>query len=384
MAGFLAIAGTVIYRHRTASPTRLGKTASAPPPPMISTATSRKGDIGIYVKALGTVVPLNTISVRSRVDGELLKVYFQEGQLVHRGDALAEIDPTPLQAALTQYEGQLARDTALLENARIDLGRYQEALAKNAIPKQQLDTQLATVHQFEGTVKLDQGQVDNARVQLGYCHLTAPIEGRVGLRLIDVGNIVHANDTNPLVVITELQPIAVVFNVAEDFLPHILQQVRAGRKLVVDAFDRGQRRKLATGTLETLDNQIDTSTGTIKLKAIFPNEDEALFPNQFVNARLLADELHDATLVPNGVIQRNAQSAFVYVLKAGQTVAMQAITIRTSDGDVSAVDGLAPGAVIAADNFNRLTEGAKVTLRSDMEGAKPGAKPAQGKPNRAS
>ncbi len=273
---------------------------------MIATSAAQKGDIGIYVNALGVVTPINTVMVKSRVDGQLMSVNYVEGQMLHAGDSLVEIDPRPYQAQLTQVEGQLARDQALLENARVDLERYQIANSKNAIPKQQLDTQVATVHQYEGTVKLDQGQVDTAKLQITYSHITAPFSGRVGLRLVDPGNIVHATD---------------------------------------------------------LDNQIDTTTGTLKLKAIFTNEDESLFPNQFVNARLLVDTLHDATLVPNTVVQRNAESAFVYVLKPGQTVAMQTITVGTTDGNASAVEGIAPGAVVAADNFNRLTDGAKVTVR---------------------
>jgi len=222
---------------------------------------------------------------------------------------------------------------------------------------------MSTVRQYEGAVKLDQGQLDNARVQLAYCHITAPISGRVVLRLVDSGNIVHGSDTNPLVVITQLEPITVVFSVAEDHLPQINQQLRQGRELAVEAFDRTQQRKIATGTLQTLDNQIDTATGTIKLKAIFQNENESLFPNQFVNARLLVDTHHDVTLVPNPVIQRNAQGAFVYLVKPDNTVALHAVTVGTTDGNVSEASGLEPGATVAADNFNRLTDGAKVTIR---------------------
>jgi len=374
----LAVGGIFLFQHRLQSQSAGSKAASSPPPLMISTATAQKGDIGIYVNALGVVTPLNTVSVKSRVDGQLMKVNYQEGKLVHAGDALVEIDPAPFQAALLQVEGQFARDSALLENARLDLDRYQEAFRKNAIPKQQLDTQVATVHQYEGTVKLDQGQVDNANVQLAYCRITAPISGRVGLRLVDAGNVVHASDANPLVIITELQPITVIFSVAEDYLPHIQQQLRAGKKLAVDAFDRAQTRKLATGTLETLDNQIDTTTGTLRLKAVFANDDESLFPNQFVNARLLVDTLRDDTLVPNTVIQRNAQGAFVYLLKPGQTVAMQQITVGTTDGNVSSIAGIEPGAAMAADNFSRLTDGATVTVRPAAGETKKGERQKKG------
>lgn len=363
-ASLLAVAGVSCSPDRSQTQSARPKGGSSAPPLMIGTMAAQEGDIGIYVSALGVVTPLNTVSVRSRVDGQLMKVNYQEGQMVRAGDPLVEIDAAPFQAALVQAEGQFARDSALLENAHLDLDRYKEAFAKKAIPKQQLDTQAATVHQYEGTVKLDQGQVDNARVQLAYCHIGAPISGRVGLRLVDAGNIVHASDANALVVITELQPIAVIFNVAEDFLPQIQQQLRAGKTLAVDAFDREKNKKLATGTLATLDNQIDTTTGTVKLKAIFTNEDESLFPNQFVNARLLVDTLRNVTLVPNTVIQRNADSAFVYLLKPDQTVAVQTITAGATDGSASAVEGIAPGAVVVGDNFSRLTDGAKVAVRS--------------------
>ena len=350
-------------RQPAAQAARGGRPGGVPPPLLVSTATAQKGDIGVYVSALGLVTPVNTVAVRSRVDGQLVKVYYREGQLVREGDPLIEIDPAPFQAALAQAEGQFARDSALLENARLDFERYKEAFSKNAIPKQQLDTQMATVRQYEGAVKLDQGQMDNAKVQLAYCHITAPISGRVGLRLVDAGNIVHSSDTNPLVVIAQLEPITVIFSVAEDYLPQIHQQVRQDRPLVVDAFDRTQQKKIASGTLQTLDNQIDTATGTIKLKALFQNENEPLFPNQFVNARLLVDTHHDVTLVPNSVIQRNAQGAFVYLLKPDNTVALHPVTVGVSDDNVTELSGLEPGAIVAADNFNRLTDGAKVTIR---------------------
>lgn len=344
-----------------------GRGAGGQQAPMVSTVTSRKGDIGIYVTALGTVTPLYTVAVNSRVDGQIVKVHYQEGQLVKEGDPLLDIDPGPFQASETQAEGQLARDKALLENAQIDLDRYTEAYAKNAIPKQQLDTQKATLHQDEGTVKLDEGLLENAKVELAYTHVTAPISGRVGLRLVDPGNIVHAANTNALVVITETQPITVIFTVAEDDLSRILQQFTQGKTLQVDAYDRTQTKKLARGTLETIDNQIDPTTGTVRLRAIFTNEDNALFPNQFVNARLLVDTLQDATLVPNPVIQRDSQGAFVYLLNSDSTISTNPVTVKVTDGDTSAVEGLEPDKVLVGDNFNRLADGMKVQVR------KPGA-----------
>jgi multidrug efflux system membrane fusion protein len=351
-----------------------GAKNAGPPPVSISPASARRSDIGVYVNALGVVTPVGTVAVKSRVDGQLMAVNYEEGQEVRKGDSLVEIDPAPYQAALTQAEGQLARDQALLENARLDLQRYTDALARNAIPKQQLDTQVATVHQYEGTVQLDQGQVDNAKVQLAYCHIAAPISGRVGLRLVDTGNIVHASDANALVVITQLKPITVIFNVAEDYLPQIQAQLKNGNPLAVEAYDRAQLAKIATGALLTLDNQIDTTTGTVKLKAQFENQDGALFPNQFVNARLLVDTKRNVVLLPNPAIQRNAQGAFVYLVKPDQTVAMQTITVGTTDGNESEVEGVEAAAVVASDNFTRLSDGAKIALRSQQGGPKSGKK----------
>src|SRR5579862_1129810 len=345
------LAALIYFRHRQPQQQQQQSTAQGGrggggQSPMVSTVTSRKGDIGIYVTALGTVTPLYTVAVNSRVDGQIMKVHYEEGQMVKEGDPLLDIDPGPFQAAETQEEGQLERDKALLENAHIDLERYTEAYAKNAIPKQQLDTQVATVHQDEGTVKLDEGMLKNAQVQLDYTHITAPISGRVGLRLVDPGNIVHAANSNALLVITEMQPITVIFTIPEDNLEQVLQQVRQGKTLEVDAFDRTQEKKLASGTLETLDNQIDPTTGTVKLRAIFTNEDNALFPNQFVNARLLVDTLHDATLVPNPVIQRDSQGAFVYLLKPDDTISTNPVVVKVTDGNTSAVEGLEPDTLL--------------------------------------
>ena len=365
-----AVAIGLAIVHRRAGLRASGARAAGPPPPLVTTATARKADIGVYVNALGAVTPVYTVMVKSRVDGQLMRVNYREGQLVKEGDLLVEIDSRPFEAQLTQAEGQLARDQALLENARVDLERYQLAFSKNAIPKQQLDTQIATVHQYEGTVKLDQGQADNARLQLIYARITAPISGRVGLRLVDPGNIVHASDTNPLAVITQLQPITVLFSVAEDDLPEIQRQLAAGQTLAVEALDRAQQKKLATGTLLTMDNQIDPATGTVKLKALFPNEDNALFPNQFVNARLLVSTERDATLVPVVTVQRNAQGPFVFLLQTNQTVTLHPVALGPTDGDVAAVTGLEPGQTIVADNFNRLQEGMKVTVRDAAEAPK--------------
>jgi len=385
----LAVAGC---KPRPQTPPAGGRgSAGGLGPIMVGTTVATNGSIGIYVNALGVVTPLQMVSINSRVQGQIVAVKYQEGQLVKVGDPLIEIDPGPSQAAVTQAEGQLKRDQAILQNAKMDWERYQEAYASNAIPKQQLDTQAATVEQNEGTVKLDQGMLDNAQVQLGYCHITAPISGRVGLRLVDAGNMAQANSTTALVVIAQLQPITVIFNVAEDALPQILAQLRAGKTLTVDAFDRAQTKKLATGTLETLDNQIDPSSGTVKFRAIFTNDDESLFPNQFVNARLLVQTLDHATLLPNSVIQRNADGAFVYLVKVERStntvtaaqnaapanpvstnarpasvmgsVTLQPITVGTTDGNISAVEGIDPGTVVASDNFNKLTDGAKVAIR---------------------
>jgi multidrug efflux system membrane fusion protein len=369
----LVVLGTAVLllrRQKSAQASRT-KPGSAPPSVQVATAVAQIGDVGVYVNRIAAVVPVYTVQVKSRVDGQLMSVNYVEGQMVKAGDSLVEIDPRPYQAQLTQAEGQLARDQALLENAHVDLERYRIAYSKNAIPKQQLDTQVATVHQYEGTVKLDQGQVDTAKLQVIYSHITAPISGRVGLRLVDPGNIVHATDANPLAVITQLQPITVVFSPAEDELPDIQKQLNLGQKLVVEAYDRVQEVKLATGTLLTMDNQIDPTTGTIKLKALFSNDDNALFANQFVNARLLVRTEKGATLIPTAAIQRNAQGAFVYVVQTNQTVSLRTVSLGTADGSVTAVKGLEAGEIVVSDNFNRLQEGMKVAVRSGAEESKP-------------
>ncbi len=363
--GVLVIGGGFLYfRHRQAAAEAAAKAKASQQPravPIVA-ATAKKGDIGVYIEALGAVTPVYTVNVTSRVQGQVMNVYYREGQMVRKGDPLLEIDPRPYQAAYTQVEGQLEHDEAVLAEAKIDLDRYQAAFNRNAIAKQQLDDQTQTVKQDEGTVKNDQGQVANAQVNLAYTHITSPIDGRVGLRLIDPGNMVQANGTTPLVVVTQLAPITVIFSVAEDYLSQIQQQLRKGNKLAVDAYDRMQEKKIAEGTLLTIDNQIDTTTGTVKLRAMFPNKDEALFPNQFVNARLLVETQHDVTLVPSPGIQRNAQGAYVYQIK-DQKAMIQKVKVGTTDGTTTAVEGIQPGDVIAVNGFDKLQDGIAVTIR---------------------
>lgn len=376
----IVIAGFVIAQRRETRTAGAVKTATPPPGVSISTSVAERGNIGVYINALGSVAPLYTVTVKSRVDGQLMSVNYREGQMVKQGDVLAVIDSRPFQAQLVQAQGVYDRDKALLENANIDLARYQTAYGKNAIPKQQLDTQVATVHQLEGTVKNDEGQIATVKVNLAYTQITSPISGRVGLRLVDPGNIVHAADTNGMLVITQLQPINVLFSVAQDYLPQIRQQLRRGNRLAVDAFDRTQQTKLSSGTLLTFDNEIDTTTGTIKLKATFPNRDNTLFPNQFVNARLLVDTQRGVILIPTAAIQRNAQTAFVYVVKPDSTVAMQTVTTGTTDGNVTAVEGIDEGAVIAVDGFDKLQNGVKVQVRSSSgKGSSETGSPANGR-----
>jgi multidrug efflux system membrane fusion protein len=352
-----------VYRHyQTAEKAKESKPTAQRGVP-VATATVTKGDIGVYVEALGTVTPVYTVTVTSRVQGQIMEVLYREGQMVRKGDPLLEIDPRPYQAAVTQAEGQLAHDEAVLAEARIDLDRYQAAFNQNAIAQQQVYDQQQAVKQYEGTVKNDQGLLDTAKVNLVYCHITSPIDGRVGLRLVDPGNIVQANSTTPLVVITQLQPITVIFSVAEDYLSQIQQQLRQGQKLKVDAQDRTQVKTLATGSLLTLDNQVDTTTGTVKLKAVFDNKDNSLFPNQFVNAKLLIQTQRGVVLAPTPAIQRNSQQAFVYVIKPDQTASVTNITVGTADGNITAVQGIQPGQIVAVSGFDKLQDGIKVQPR---------------------
>lgn len=332
-------------------------------PAAITVGQSKTGDINIYVDALGTVTPVYTVTVYSQVTGRVMAVHYREGEIVHKGQPLVDIDPRPYEANLKQAEGTLKHDQGLLAEAQIDLARYQEAFAKNAIARQQLEDQQQLVVQDQGTVTSDEGTVAYDRVQLAYCHIVSPITGRVGLRLVDPGNTVFSGSGSTLVVITQLQPITVVFNVSEDDLPEVQSQLHSSRSLEVDAFDRSNDKQLDTGKLTSLDNEVDTATGTVKFRATFNNRNNTLFPNQFVNARLLVKTLQNTVLVPSAAVQHNGTAAFVYLVKPNNTVAVQPITTLTSNDQVTAVQGIGPNVSVATSGFDRLENGAQVLAR---------------------
>ena len=343
----------------------------------VTAVSATLGDVNVVQTALGTVTAARTATVRPRVDGLLQNIAFTDGQLVKPGQVLAEIDPAPFSVALEQVEGQLARDRAQLENARVDLARYQALLKQDSIAEQQVDQQAALVKQLEGTVKVDQAAVDNARLQLSYTHITAPIGGRLGLRVIDAGNMVHASDANGLVVITQVQPIGVLFTIPQDVLPQVLARMRKGDKLPVEAWDREQKEMLDRGVLVSTDNQIDVTTGTVKLKAEMPNPQYKLFPNQFVNVRMVVDTLHDAVVVPSAAIQRNTGGTFVWVVRDDSTVSQRPITTGPTEGANTAIaSGVKAGERVVTDGVDRIREGAKVDVV--VPGAKPSAAPRTG------
>ena len=345
-----------------ASKGRGGFDPNARPTPVVA-APARKGNIDVYIDGLGTVTPRNMVVVRTRVDGQLMSVAFREGQNVKAGDLLAQIDPRPFEVQLTQANGQMARDQSLLRNAQIDLERYRTLLAQDSISKQQVDTQEALVRQYQGAVQSDQGAIDNAKLQITYARVTAPIGGRVGLRQVDPGNIVHASDSNGLVTITQVQPITVIYPVPEDNVPRIVKRMQGGQEVAVEAFDRSGKNKLATGHLLTLDNQIDTTTGTVKLRAEFPNQDAALFPNQFVNVRMAVETRQDVTLVPTAAVQRGAPGTFVFLVKEDQSVTMTPVKLGAVEGENTEVQsGLEPGNLVVVDGADKLRDGSKVEL----------------------
>lgn len=348
-----------------------GPGAGRPTPVAVAAAAS--GDVDIVLSALGTATPMKTVVVKSRVQGELVRVHFQEGEWVKEGQLLAEIDPRAFQVQLAQAEGQYARDKAQLENAKVDLERYRGLVAQDSAPKQQLDTQAALVRQYEAALKVDQSQIDNARLQLAYARITAPTSGRVGLRQVDPGNMVTGSEANGLVVITQLQPITVLFTVPQDNVPAVMKRAQSGERIPVEAWDRAQQTRLASGELASVDNVIDPATGTVKLKARFANADGALFPNQFVNVRMKLDTLRGAVVIPSAAVQRGSQGMFVYVVKPDRTVTLRSVKLGPADGPRVAVsEGLAVGESVVVDGVDRLREGAKVEVVGERPQVKTG------------
>ncbi len=364
--------------------------ASAPAPEVkgprvipVVTSPARKGDMDIYLNGLGTVTALYTVTLHTRVDGELVHVGFTEGQMVRKGDLLAEIDPRPYQVQLTQGQGTLMKDEAALKIAQLDMDRYNRLLGSKSVTQQQVDGQIALVKQAEGAIKTDQGLIDNTQLQLKYCRIIAPIAGRIGLRMVDPGNIVHASDLTGLAVITQLQPITVIFTIPQDDIARVQKRVNTGAPVEVDVYDRDFRTHLATGKLMALDNQVDATTGTVRLKAMFENKDNLLFPNQFVNARLLIGSERDVVIVPTAAVQHGPESTFVYVVDgnsdSGMTVSLRKVTLGPTEGDqIVITEGLTAGDAVVVDGIDKLQPGTKVTVRSSTAEATPDAKADRG------
>ena len=368
------VASIYFYRkHEASAEAEKSKASQAPRAIPITATAATKGDIGVYVSALGTVTPVYTVPVTARVQGEIVALHYNEGQMVKKGDPLIDIDSRPYEATLTQIEGQLAHDQAVLDEARIDLTRYQAAFTRNAIAKQQVDDQEQVVRQDEGTVKNDQGQVAAVQVNIAYCHITSPINGRVGLRLVDLGNMVQANGTTPLVVITQLQPITVIFSISQKYLPQVESKLRQGQKMDVDALDTDDNKKLESGGVLTIDNQVDPTTETFRVKAIFENGNFNLFPQQFVNARLQLDTERGVTLIPTPAIQLNSNGSYVYLVNQDQTVTLRTVKTGTADNNLTAVQGINPGDVVATNGFNNLQDGSKIVVRNGNGNASGGS-----------
>jgi membrane fusion protein, multidrug efflux system len=383
--GLLLLGGLLYLIRPSTDETASNRIRSGGPMP-VGVAKAVSGDINLTLNALGTVTPLATVTVRPQVSGNIQSIKFEEGQMVKAGDVLAIIDPRPYIAALDQARGTLAKDVATLQNAQIDAKRYAALWAQKAVAQQVYQTQLATVRQDEGVITSDKANVESAEINLGYTKITSPVAGRVGLRQVDIGNLVQAGQTNQIVVVTELQPISVLFTVPEDNIDQIMDRVNAGAKLQVQAYDRSQSKLLATGSLATVDNEVDVTTGTVKLRAMFDNPDMSLFPNQFVNTRLLVNTLHDQIVVPAAAIQRGAQGSYLWVVGADKTVAMRSVTQGATDGDKVAINkGLKAGETVVIDGADRLRDGSEVSIPAMGKAGMPAASStdANGQPNSA-
>jgi len=360
LAVAVAVVGFLTVRHKKDDGSQTSDQTSVP---HVRTGVAQRGAIGSYIEALGNVTPLATVNLYSQVTGRVEAVHYSEGQIVHKGDPLIDIDSRPYEAQLVEAEGTLDHDRALLQQAEMDLVRYQQASVNDAIARQTYEDQKLTVDQYRGTVKNDAGQVQYAQVQLSYCHLASPINGRVGLRLVDPGNTIFSGSSSPIVVVTQLQPITVVFNVAEDDLSQVRGEITRRHGLSVDAYDRSQLTKIASGKLLTLDNQIDSSTGTVRFRSQFENADLALFPNQFINARLLVKTLQNVILVPSAAVQHNGTQAFVYVV-SNATAKLHSVSELGTDGDRTGVSGLNEGDVVAITGFDKLENGSKIVVQN--------------------